>query len=154
MNRTDCEAFLRRLDQGEAGARLDPHPSACAACRGELRVAILVHELLRRNRAAQVPEAFAAKVAYLAWTDRQEEARGAVLRGIGQVRARVWPIVTVALGLGFGTAVLLLFPGGATAPLDGALRSLPVAAWGQGLAWLAGSALFAIAAVRLSRRLA
>lgn len=104
---SECDRFLERLDEGDPAVEQDDHPRACAKCAEQLRVAQLVKEEFSGGVAADVPEGFAARVAYLARLDERNRRR---MRAVPFLSRLSRVVVAAVLLLGLGVTWWYLLP--------------------------------------------
>jgi hypothetical protein len=153
-----CEEFLRRVDAGLDGIERDPHVVSCTSCAIELGAAKMVRAALQTGSSAcsaRAPsagaEAFAKRVAYLAWAERQDTRHRSPfgLRAVSHAIAGT--MLALALGVSIRSSVPAVIEGLRGLPLDRLSLFVPAAGT---LPILALLSCLAIVCARLTRRAA
>jgi hypothetical protein len=150
-----CDAFVRRLDQGDPKADRDPHVQHCPSCGVEMRLALRVREMLEAGRGPNrtgAPASFASRTAYIAATDR-EEAPNAGWRRLLSAPAFTVTAVTTALALSIEEAIPSL-AGRLHLDVAGLVPSFPIHSeiFAVAIPILSCVAIGALAGLRLARR--
>ncbi len=145
-----CARFLAQLDHAGEDALRDPHASTCRSCGAALRAAVAMRSAMSER--GQAPPGFAARVAYLAWTDGRERRRADKRWGI-RGTAIAAPVAASALGIGtiFALPPILDAVGGLPQALV-SIGGFPIPVMQLAAMGLLGTACLALASVRLSRR--
>jgi hypothetical protein len=150
MSDPACARFLAQLDHAGENAFQDPHASTCRSCGVALRAAAAMRSAM--SEPAQAPPDFAARVAYLAWTDARERRRAGDRWGI-RGTAIAGPVAASALGIGmiFALPPILDVVGELPQTLA-SIGGFPIQVMELAAIGLLGTACLALASVRLSRR--
>ncbi len=150
MSEADCARFLAQLDHGGEDAFRDPHAPTCRTCGAALRAAATMRSAMSDR--GQASPGFAARVAYLAWTDARERRRASDGWGI-RGTAIAGPVVASALGIGMTFALPHILDAVGELPQAlGSFGGFPVPVLQLAAMGLLGTAFLALASVRLSRR--